>query len=96
LIDFEQDRKHRPDFLAYRENVWLLVAARVEPSKLEGTRQRLSQGPPPFKAKPVIVIPDEESFVPDDKYPPVEVVRLRELVKRDTGAWEDPNRPGWD
>jgi hypothetical protein len=96
LIDFEQHRKHRPDFLAYRDKVWLLVAARVEPGKAEDTRERLSRQPPPFEAIPVVVIPDKSSFDPDDKYPGVDVVQLGPLLERDSGDWYDPNRPGWD
>jgi hypothetical protein len=62
LMDLEQDRAHRPDFLAYRNEAWLMVAARVLPGNLDGTRKRLNQTPPPFDAVPVIAIPDKEEF----------------------------------
>jgi hypothetical protein len=96
LVDFQQDRKHRPDFLAYREKVWLLIAARVEPGKLESTRERLAEKPPPFEAVPVIALPDLRDLDPDGKFRRVDVVHLRDLLERDPESWADPDRPGWD
>ena len=80
LLDFEQDRSHRPDFLAHREGVWFLVAARVQPNKLFDTRRRLARCSPPFGAKPVIVIPDRRSFAADGRFGGVEVIKLGALL----------------
>jgi hypothetical protein len=87
LLDFEQNRGHRPDFLAYRDDLWRLVAARVEPGKLKETRRRLSEAAPPFDAHSVIVIPDRRN-PPEDNggYGEVEVLRLTPFLD---GA--DPN-----
>jgi hypothetical protein len=81
LMDLEQDRAHRPDFLAYRNEAWLMVAARVLPGNLDGTRKRLNQTPPPFDAVPVIAIPDKKSFTPDGKYSRVKVCQLTQLTE---------------
>lgn len=78
ILDFDQARSHRPDFLAYRDDVWLLIAARVQTNKLGGTRQRFSNLKPPFGAKPLVVTPDSREFEaePADKYPGVGVLTL--------------------
>ncbi len=94
LMDFEQNRKHRRDFLAYREQTWLLVAARVEPGALEETRRRLEETPPPFEALPVVVLPDKRQLPPDDQFPRVDVMTLGELLGRSASYWTQ--RPGWD
>ena len=86
LFDFEQDRSHRPEFLAYRANDWHLVAARVEPGKLKATRRRLAEAQPPFGATPVVVIPDKRSFDSERKGPEVDVLRLAQLLGPDHKA----------
>jgi hypothetical protein len=74
LLDFEQMRSHRPDFLAYKAGAsegrgredddagedgdWLVIAARVEPKGTTKTAERLQKQHMPFSAKPVLVIPD--------------------------------------
>lgn len=60
IIDFDQARSHRPDFLAFRGGVWLLIAARLPLAEGDGTRQRLAALESPFEAKAVVVCPDSE------------------------------------
>jgi hypothetical protein len=77
LLDFDQARSHRPDFLAYRDSVWLLVATRVEPGQAEKTRRRLSDQTVPHDAHKVIVYPTRRAgaaMTVGDKYPDVNLV----------------------
>jgi hypothetical protein len=70
LLDFEQTRKHRPDFLAHRSwkadpgdpeaETWFVIATRVEATKTKETRGRLERRRMPFGAEPVLVLPDSE------------------------------------
>jgi hypothetical protein len=57
LLDVHQTRGHRPDFIAMREEVWL-IATRVEPNDTKKTRRRLSEQPLPYPARRVVVYPD--------------------------------------
>jgi len=59
LLDFNQTRSHRPDFLAYRNGAWLLIATRVEPGQTKRTRRRLSKRTVPWAAQRVVVYPDK-------------------------------------
>jgi len=83
VADFEQDPGHRPDFLCYRDGVWLQVAARVQPNRMIGTRRRLTNETAPFDPLPVIVIPNSQDFEPDEKFEKVDVVQLRPLLERE-------------
>ncbi len=90
LMNFEQDRRHRPDFLAHNGRVWLLVAARVEPGKLKPVRERLAETPAPFSACPVIVIPDHRSDETDHSFP--EILPLRSVLERELPDWTKVRR----
>jgi hypothetical protein len=83
LMDFQQARSHRPDFLAYRRGVFLFIASRVEPAKTLDVRKRLMSNSLPFGAAPVVVVPDSRPFEPDDSYAAVPVVTLQKLLERD-------------
>lgn len=61
LLDFDQARTHRPDFLAFRAGIWLLVATRVEPNQTKATRKRLSEQTAPHDAHKVIVYPNKRA-----------------------------------
>lgn len=77
LLDFEQARSHRPDFLAYHRKRWLLVATRVEPTKTRMVRRRLSRTEVPFDALPLLVVPDSRAWAPsDDPEPGVAVMTI--------------------
>jgi hypothetical protein len=78
IVDFEQARSHRPDFLAYRGDCWLLIAARFVPNDTEDTRKRLQGMHPPFGATAIVVAPDSRPFEPeaDDTYTAVPVLPL--------------------
>jgi len=80
LLDFEQARSHRSDFLAYRNGKWRLLAVRVQPSKSKAVRKRLQRGGFPFDAIATLVVPDERPFTPDDDYASVPVLTLEELL----------------
>jgi hypothetical protein len=82
LAEFDQARDHRPDFLSWRDGAWLQVAARVQPNKLAGTRQRLSRSLAPFGPTPVVVIPTERAadYTADDRYESVVVIDLDRLL----------------
>jgi hypothetical protein len=88
LADFEQDRGHRPDFLAYRKGVWHLMTVRI-PSNPEKTRKRLQEVVDggfediPIKDEidsTIVVIPDERTPPDDGRYAGVEVKRLAALL----------------
>jgi hypothetical protein len=65
IFEYEQKRGHRPDFLAYREDRWALLAARVgsigktKPDNLDTAARRLwkSRGVPEMTSRS-IVVPD--------------------------------------
>lgn len=63
VADYAQKRGHRPDFLAYRDGIWVLIAARVgsleddKPDNLDKPAERLSKYEKglPISARAVIV-----------------------------------------
>lgn len=92
LLDFEQSRKHRPDFLAYKQTrsqskgegpttgSWLLIATRVEPGQATETIERLQGERPPFNARRVVVVPDRRGKrIPE--VPGVEKVDDRQAMR---------------
>jgi hypothetical protein len=78
LLEFEQGRDHRPDFLAYKQlegqgeepsdGDWLVLATRVVPTENKSTITRLQKQRPPFGARCVVVVPDKR----EDKIEKVE------------------------
>ncbi len=86
-LEFDQKKSHRADALSYRDGIWLLLAARVEPGQLSTTIQRLNNASPPFGAIPVVAIPDMREYPADTKPPAVEVLTLGELRGRSTDDW---------
>jgi hypothetical protein len=86
LFDFEQSRKHRPDFLAYKQTRskskgegpstgdWLLLATRVTPTIATKTIRRLQKQRPPYGARRVVVVPNrrKESIADVEGATPVE------------------------
>jgi hypothetical protein len=76
LLDFEQARLHRPDFLGYSHGSWHLFATRVEPPKTLATRRRLSRQSLPFDAEPIVIVPDTRPYQPDDEYAHIRIVTL--------------------
>jgi hypothetical protein len=57
LLDFGQTRGHRSDFIAFREEVWM-VATRMDPGDTRVVRRRIAKQPLPFEARRVVVYPD--------------------------------------
>jgi hypothetical protein len=83
LLDFDQARSHRPDFLAFNDGVWLLVATRVEPKQTKETRKRLSEQTAPHDARKVIVYPTKravEALNIENAYPEVELVPFSKIA----------------
>jgi len=95
LLDFEQLRSHRPDFLAYKAGAsegmedgksgedgdWLVIAARVEPKQTGATAERLKQQRLPFGAKPILVIPDSREDRIAENPRPVPQVAISALLE---------------
>jgi hypothetical protein len=82
LLDFDQARSHRPDFLAFRDGVWLLVATRRKPGNTEKVRKRLSEQTVPHEAHKVVVYPNKhaaEALTVED-YPDVELVPFSKIA----------------
>jgi hypothetical protein len=81
LLDFGQTRGHRPDFIAFREEVWL-VATRVDAGDAQIARGRLGKQLLPIEARRVIVHPDsmkEAADAIDDPVTGVELVAFSEI-----------------
>jgi hypothetical protein len=82
LLDFDQARSHRPDFLAFRNGVWLLVATRRKPGNTEKVRKRLSEQTVPHKAHKLVVYPNKhaaEALKVKD-YPDVKLVPFSKIA----------------
>lgn len=94
LLDFGQTRGHRPDFIAFREEVWL-VATRVDPGDTRIARKRLGRQPLPIEARRVIVHPDSMREAADaikDPFPGVELVSFSEIeaAAKAQETWKAP------
>jgi hypothetical protein len=82
LTDFPQLRDHRPDFLAFRDGTWLLIAARVKPDATEETRARLLRQTLPVDARRVVVAPDTLCpFEVEDAFAAASIISLKEALK---------------
>jgi hypothetical protein len=83
LIDFSQAQHHRPDFLAFKGDTWLLIAARVVPESTLETRRRLHRTSPPFDATPVVVVPNTKKGIKerDDEFASVRILQLQEVLQ---------------
>jgi hypothetical protein len=82
LLDFDQTRSHRPDFFAVRDDVWLLIATRVEPKETEKTRKRLSGQSAPWGAERVVVYPGllkAEAREVENEFANVELLAFSEI-----------------
>jgi hypothetical protein len=87
LLDFNQTRNHRPDFLAYRDEKWLLVATRVEPGLAEDTRKRLAAQTVPFGAVPAIIHPDKRADKAVDLQDGVRVLSFSDVTSSKYRRW---------
>ena len=81
IAGFEQSRDHRPDYLAFHGEECVQWAARVQPSKLGGTRQRLSRETAEPADRAVVIIPNSRKPKADGKYESVDVVRLEDFLE---------------
>jgi len=66
IVNFDQARSHRPDFLAFKDGSWQLLATRLEPENRDGTRTRLARLNAPFGATAAVVSPDSRAVTADD------------------------------
>jgi hypothetical protein len=84
ISEYPQERGHRPDFLAYRDDQWVVAAARVaDPwETLEPSRKRLAGEVPAEATRRVVIVPSKAELKDDGLYPEVEVVRLPQMLDR--------------
>jgi hypothetical protein len=93
LLDFGQTRGHRPDFIAFRKEVWV-VAARIDPCDTRKARKRLAAQPLPFEARRVIIHPDSmKRPAIKDSVPKVELVAYSEIeaTAKAQRTWKAPD-----
>jgi hypothetical protein len=94
IADYDQKPGHRPDFLAYRDGRWAVMAARVagaegQPEDLHKTQKRLASfTPEPLISGRRIVIPDEREWSYDAGE--VKVIRLSALLAKPSCAFDSP------
>ncbi len=76
IADYEQKRGHRPDFLAYRDGCWALIAARIgsldseKPDDMDKPARRLwRQADGPAITTRAVIVPDLKQVELTDKLP---------------------------